>query len=84
MATGFIFKDHDAAIEYYERKEAMDLKTEKECHELLLQMAREGKMKSIFSNNRTPDEWLADQRKAGFKIDDWRTLDDTESENHNG
>lgn len=72
MATGFVFKNHDMAIEYMKRRDRLGLKTEKECHELLLRMTLEGKMEKVFSNKRTPDQWLTDQRKKGFKIEDHR------------
>jgi len=72
MATGFVFKNYDMAIEYINRRNELGLKTDEECHDLLLAMAIEGKMSKVFSNKRTPDQWLADQRKKGFKIDDQR------------
>jgi len=72
MATGFVFKNHNMAREYIKRRDELGLKTDKECHDLLLAMAIEGKMAKVFSNKRTPDQWLADQRKKGFKIDDQR------------
>jgi len=72
VTTLFIFANVDRAMEYYTRKEELGLTTEAECHELLMTMAREGKMDKVQQTHRTADQWLKDTRSKGFKIKDLR------------
>ena len=68
----FVFPNVDGAREFYLRKGELGLTTEKECHELLVQMAKEGKMLRVQSTTKTTDEFIAAFRRQGFKLLDAR------------
>jgi len=74
VTTMFLFKTPEGAVEFYERRDRMGIRTPESAHRLLMQMAKEGKVDRVIQTSRTPEKIIEDYRQHGFNIIDHRHL----------
>ncbi len=60
--------DAESAMIFYERKAALGAVTEEECNAILLEMAKEGLIKSISATERSKEQVIQDLAKNFGKI----------------